>query len=271
MIPIFPQLSKTQLTLILKSSWKCFFHLAFPFLSLLNPEFIIWKLFWGRVNISLILACIHCLSSFHCTPLIGTWLWLFHTHPVFTASNESAHHPPLSKSSHPKAEQAQLPQPPLLHHGLQALAILVGLCWSQPKELLFILSRELQSGCRTPDAVSEALTNQSVLLVCWTCICQGSPRHLWTYSNKGHPAELQTPFQWSCCLEIQHLACTVAWGYSFSEEALVFAFDNFKSPVTAHFSSRLRISLLPYLPGHWLLPCIWQHPRTCWEPHHPCY
>lgn len=32
---------------------------------------------------------------------------------------------------------------------------------------------------------------------------------------------------------------------------------NFKSSVIAHFSRMLRISSLPHLPVHWLLPCIW--------------
>lgn len=149
----------TQLTLTLKSSWKCCLHFCF----LINPKFIIWKLFWDRVNISLILACIHCLSSFHCTSLIGVWLcFSTPTQYLQPAMNlHITHHPTFSQSFHLQAEQAQLPQPPLSHHGLQALAILVGLHWTHPKELLFILSRELQNGCRTPDAVSQALTNHS--------------------------------------------------------------------------------------------------------------
>lgn len=39
-------------------------------------------------------ACVHCLLFFHCTPLTRVWLWLLHTLPVATDSNQSARHPP---------------------------------------------------------------------------------------------------------------------------------------------------------------------------------
>lgn len=178
----------TQLTLTLKSSWKCCLHFCF----LINPKFIIWKLFWDRVNISLILACIHCLSSFHCTSLIGVWLcFSTPTQYLQPAMNlHITHHPTFSQSFHLQAEQAQLPQPPLSHHGLQALAILVGLHWTHPKELLFILFQGAPKWMQN-SRCSLTSTHQPLLLVCWTCTCSDSPRCLCPYSNR---AELPPPF-----------------------------------------------------------------------------
>lgn len=164
-------------------------------------------------------------------------------------SLHTTHHPLLSRSSHLKAEKAKLPQPPLLHHGFEALAILVGLRWTLPSELLFILSRESKvdaelqmqshkhSPITPPNLLDMHLLRQPRM-----------PLALFKTRTSS-----RTPNSLSAGLLSRNLAPGLYCGrrlFLLRGRLSRLPLLNFKSSVVAHFPSMLRISLLPYLPVH---------------------
>lgn len=76
---------------------KVFSSFSFPICETAYPVFTQFPIHYIKVilavNISLVVACVHCFLSFHCIPVTRVWLWLLRTFPVFIDSNESAHHP----------------------------------------------------------------------------------------------------------------------------------------------------------------------------------